>query len=187
MNLKVLAIALIPPRIYGAIADSKTNHGKTMTNINTSVDRIIPNRQVSKAILDPQVHLRTGVKVYLYNDPKYTGTLIHPVERTYPPRWTVELDNGSYEAVTVSDFSPVTTISEQISSEKLPSEERTEIKIRQLEEEILALKQENQRLSGTLTVFTYQKGVKASPDGDLTSTRLNRLKPRYIKNLAILR
>ena len=116
MNLKVLAIALIPPRIYGAIADSKTNHGKTMTNINTSVDRIIPNRQVSKAILDPQVHLRTGVKVYLYNDPKYTGTLIHPVERTYPPRWTVELDNGSYEAVTVSDFSPVTTISEQISS-----------------------------------------------------------------------
>ncbi|MGK7950729.1 MAG: transposase domain-containing protein [Xenococcaceae cyanobacterium] len=41
--------------------------------------------------------------------------------------------------------------------------------------------------NGTLTVFTYQKGVKASPDGDLTSSSLNRLKPRYIKNLAILR
>ncbi len=41
-----------------------------------------------------QFSLTRGDRVYLYKDPEYTGTLMRPVERTYPPKWTVELDRG---------------------------------------------------------------------------------------------
>ena len=49
--------------------------------------------------------LTQGDRVYLYGDTNYTGTLIRPVERTYPHKWTVELDRGSYEAVNVKHIS----------------------------------------------------------------------------------
>ena len=36
--------------------------------------------------------LTQGDVVYLYGDTDYTGTLIRPIDRTYPPKWTVELE-----------------------------------------------------------------------------------------------
>ena len=48
--------------------------------------------------------LNSGDKVYLYGDTTYTGGLIRPIERTYPPKWTVQLDRGGYEAVSVKDI-----------------------------------------------------------------------------------
>ena len=35
-----------------------------------------------------QVSHHEGDLVYLYGDLTYTGKLIHPIERTYPPKWT---------------------------------------------------------------------------------------------------
>ncbi len=53
--------------------------------------------QPQKEPRERQSSLKSGDQVYLYGDNTYTGTLIHPVERTYPPRWTVQLDRGGYE------------------------------------------------------------------------------------------
>ena len=50
---------------------------------------------------DKQTLLCSGNKVYLYGDMSYTGTLIHPIERTFPPKWTIKLDRGGYEAVNI--------------------------------------------------------------------------------------
>ena len=50
---------------------------------------------------DKQSSLSSGDKIYLYGDRSYTGTLIHPIERTSPPKWTVQLDRGGYEAVNI--------------------------------------------------------------------------------------
>ena len=50
---------------------------------------------------DRQSLLSSGDRVFLYGDRNYTGTLIRPVERTYPKKWTVQLDRGGYEAVNV--------------------------------------------------------------------------------------
>lgn len=66
---------------------------------------------ISNITLNSQKHsgereslLKSGDKVYLYGDITYTGRLIHPIERTYPPKWTVQLDRGGYEAVNVKDL-----------------------------------------------------------------------------------
>ena len=93
----------------------------------------------------------TGERVCLYGDITYTGTLIRPIERTYPPRWTVELDNGSYEAVKVADCSPVTPFPKPVFSEIPFTDDEAEISIEQLQQEILALREENQRLKEELT------------------------------------
>jgi hypothetical protein len=50
---------------------------------------------------DRQSLLKSGDKVYLYGDTTYTGILIHPIERTSPPKWTVQLDREGYEAVNI--------------------------------------------------------------------------------------
>ena len=50
--------------------------------------------------------LKPNQKVYLYNDTSFSGTLIRPIERTYPPRWTVQLDDGGYESATVAEITP---------------------------------------------------------------------------------
>ena len=63
-----------------------------MTNIKSSVDRTTANRQVSEATISKEVNLTPGDRVSLYDDPTYTGTLIRPIEKTYPARWAVELD-----------------------------------------------------------------------------------------------
>lgn len=51
--------------------------------------------------------LKPNQKVYLYGDTSFAGTLIRPLERTYPPRWTVELDRGGYDSATVSEITPL--------------------------------------------------------------------------------
>lgn len=98
-------------------------------------------------------NLRSGQKVYLYSDPKYTGTLIHPVEKTYPQKWTVELDQGGYEAVNID------LIATQISTEdnlEIPfsdspeSDHSLETEIIALKQQIKQLQQENQRLTEEL-------------------------------------
>ena len=63
-----------------------------------------------------------GNRVCLYGDFTDTGVLIRPIEQTYPPKWTVELDNGSFEAVNVSDFCLITPNSEQTFHDSAPSE-----------------------------------------------------------------
>ena len=69
----------------------------------TKKDRIVQTRQETTVERSPnqQTSLFPGDKVYLYGDTTYTGTLIHPIERTSPPRWTVQLDRGGYEAVNI--------------------------------------------------------------------------------------
>ncbi len=110
-----------------------------MNDLNLSVDRTTANRQVSEATISKEVNLTPGDRVYLYDDPTYTGTLIRPIEKTYPARWAVELDSGHYEAVKVSDFSLVT--------EEIPfTDNESEARIKQLEEEIIALRRENLEL-----------------------------------------
>jgi hypothetical protein len=90
--------------------------------------------------------LQPGDRVYLYSDPTNMGVLIRPLERTYPPRWTVELDNGNYEAVNVSNFSLIKSIPEEISKR----DDRSSSFIKQLQQEIIALREENQRLKEEL-------------------------------------
>ncbi|MGL5872339.1 MAG: hypothetical protein ACRC2R_08215 [Xenococcaceae cyanobacterium] len=86
-----------------------------------------------------------GDRVYLYGDFTDIGILVRPIEQTYPLRWTIQSDKGSYEAVSVSNFSLVT------SSEEIPkSDERSKTIIEQLQKEIIALKEENQRLKEEL-------------------------------------
>jgi len=53
---------------------------------------------------DRQSLLSLGDRVYLHGDRNYTGTAIRPVERTYPKKWTVQLDRGGYEAVNVKQI-----------------------------------------------------------------------------------
>lgn len=179
--IMVLLIGAIAEKILGGIRSDrpKNDRGKTMTNIDISLNQTTANRQLS------QQNLRSGQKVYLYNDPKYTGTLMRPVERTYPPKWTVELDRGGYEAANLENIYPLESPhsesqekeilkadrSENISSpsptlgkeaEKVSQlEQQIEIlqnTIRQLEEENKIIRQqyrelerENQRLKEELT------------------------------------
>ena len=54
-----------------------------------------------------QTSLKSGQKVYLYNDPEYRGTLMRPVEKTYPPKWTVALERGGKDAANVEQIKPI--------------------------------------------------------------------------------
>lgn len=148
-----------------------------ISNITSEQKKETPNRQVPAVRIDTETHPQAGDRVYLYNDPKYIGTLIRPIERTYPPRWTVELDNGGYEAAKVADFSPVTPVSASVSSEKPVSEDETEVRIKQLEEEILALRQENQRLKEELKEAkqTIRRAKDISPLMRISLKRVLRL------------
>ncbi|MGL6341029.1 MAG: hypothetical protein ACRC80_18060 [Waterburya sp.] len=73
-----------------------------MTNYLSSLNQTSSSRQLSQK---NQTNLQEGQKVYLYGDIQYTGTLIRPLERTYPPRWTVQIDKGGYEAVNIEQIS----------------------------------------------------------------------------------
>ncbi len=84
-----------------------------------------------------QQNLKPGQRVYLYGDTRYMGTLIHALEKTYPVRWTVELDRGGYDSATIEHI----TIIEP--AEVLDSEPLVEVEdniISQLEKEILILR-----------------------------------------------
>lgn len=90
--------------------------------------------------------LKIGQEVYLYGDTNYTGTLIRRV-RTYPAKWTVELDRGGYEAVNVAHISLIESRSDNYLNSDLnvPFGDAPE-SIAQLQREIIALKRENAEL-----------------------------------------
>ena len=70
-------------------------------NLHTNINQKSTNRQPAQHIL------KSGQKVYLYGDTRFSGTLIRPIERTYPPRWTVQLDRGGYDSATVAEITPI--------------------------------------------------------------------------------
>ena len=72
-----------------------------MTNIDTSLNQKSNYRQAAQYILKP------NQKVDLYGDTSFSGTLIRPIERTYPPRWTVQLERGGYLTATVAEITPI--------------------------------------------------------------------------------
>ncbi|ELS03118.1 hypothetical protein Xen7305DRAFT_00028380 [Xenococcus sp. PCC 7305] len=67
------------------------------------------------------------------------------LERTSPLRWTVELDNGTFNAVIVSDFAPMSFNSQQCDRKtpeplEIPfSDDNPYLVISQQEQEIIAL------------------------------------------------
>ena len=88
-----------------------------------------------------------GDRVYLYDDKNYTGLLIRPIERTYPQKWSVQLDTGAYEAVNVRDISILESNSHNPDSLEeeidLPFGDAPESSYARLQQEILALKHQN--------------------------------------------
>ena len=115
--------------------------------------------------------LKPNQKVYLYGDTSFAGTLIRPLERTYPSRWTVELDRGGYDSATVSDITPINpqyiesnlAIPFDDGSEISPHHERVQLEednevsekereILLLETKIAQLEQENEILKKDLEV-----------------------------------
>jgi hypothetical protein len=84
-----------------------TNHSIHQPNLNVIASKAKIEEGFEQAQIkskNQQTSLSSGDKVYLYDDTTYTGTLIHPIERTSPPRWTVQLDRGGYEAVNIQDI-----------------------------------------------------------------------------------
>jgi hypothetical protein len=94
---------------------------------------------------DRQSLLQPGQKVYLYDDVRYTGTLIRPMERTYPARWTVELDRGGFDSATLENITLLNNYPIK-SDTAIPFSDSPDKTLSQLEREIIALKQENARL-----------------------------------------
>ena len=104
---------------------------------------------------DRQSSFKSGDAVYLYGDRNYQGELIHPIEHTYPPKWTVQLERGGYEAVNVKYISVIESRSNQhlvkeensngASDLEIQKSDRIELQaelISELEKEIAALKKE---------------------------------------------
>ena len=125
---------------FSSIHDTKVNSiAKTHQKTPTERSPVKSNNQHSLSRSD---------KVYLYGDLSYRGTLIRPIERTYPPKWSVQLDTGSYEAVDVRDISFVESrLNKENSSLEaelsLPFSDAPEPTIAQLQREIAALKRQN--------------------------------------------
>lgn len=125
---------------FWAIKQNKTEVVK-MFNLSTNINQKPTNRQPSQHIL------KSGQKVYLYDDTKYTGTLLRPVERTYPPRWTIELDRGGYDSAIVAEITPIELLeSESESNLEIPFSDSPSLSNSQREKEIIALKKEVQKL-----------------------------------------
>ena len=98
-----------------------------------------------------QSSLSSGSRVYLYGDSNYTGYAIRPIERTYPPKWSVQLDTGSYEAVNVKQISllesqPSNSDSVEDKDLELPFDDAPEPSYAQLQRELAALKRQNSLL-----------------------------------------
>lgn len=102
-----------------------------------------------------QTLLSSADRVYLYGDRTYTGTLIHPVEQTSLPRWTVQLDCGGYEAVNIQHIAVIKSSNNQhlikntscydkpdLERPFRDSNEKSVKSTAELEQEIASLKQE---------------------------------------------
>ncbi|AFZ35529.1 hypothetical protein Sta7437_1975 [Stanieria cyanosphaera PCC 7437] len=96
--------------------------------------------------LQSQTTLQPEQRVYLYGDTQFSGTLIRPVERTYPPRWSVELDRGGYDCPIINDITPLIQYQIESNTEEIPFCDSPEPTRTELEREIIALKKENARL-----------------------------------------
>jgi hypothetical protein len=95
-----------------------------------------------------QAPYQEGDLVYLYGDTEYIGRLIRPIERTYPPKWTVQLDRGGYEAVNTTQISLIESeVSNQVQqNHPIPFSDEPEVTNSQLQKEIIALRRENAKL-----------------------------------------
>jgi hypothetical protein len=130
-------------------------------NSSININQKPTDRQASQYILKP------NQKVYLYGDTSFSGTLIRPLERTYPPRWTVQLDRGSYESATVAQITPINpqyietdltipfdednsidtpTVEEQLQQEKDNQIARLKKEIEIVKSQYQQIKTENQQL-----------------------------------------
>ena len=67
--------------------------------------------------------------MYLYSDTTYTGTLIHPIERITPPRWTVKLSRGGYEAVNIQYITITESSKDRSLLGLISNEDRAELEI----------------------------------------------------------
>jgi hypothetical protein len=120
-----------------------------MTNYPLSVNQGSNNRQ---GLANTSRNLQPEQKVCLYGDTEYTGTLIRPIERTYPPKWTVELDRGGYEAVNTTQISLIESevLNHVEQNYPIPFSDEPEVSTSQLEsqlqKEIIALRKENAKL-----------------------------------------
>ena len=114
--------------------------------------------------------LQEGDRVYLYGDPKFTGTLIRPVEKTYPQKWSVKLDRGGYEAANVDCISSIASQSSKQVKDNLdiPFGDEPEPTISQLEREIIALKRENAQLK--------QENIELKQENEFLQKDLDRAK-----------
>jgi hypothetical protein len=95
-----------------------------------------------------QAPYQEGDLVYLYGDTEYTGRLIRPIERTYPPKWTVQLDRGGYEAVNTTQISLIEPLvpNQEHNHHSIPFSDEPEVTNSQLQKEIIALRRENAKL-----------------------------------------
>lgn len=129
-------------------------------NLNTSVNQITWEKQ---PLSRNQTILKADQKVYLYGDRQFRGTLIRPIERTYPhsriplrltaaqgrsPKWTVKLDRGGYEAVNLSDLSLIESPQHNPvePNPEIPFSDEPQATTSQLEREIIALKRQVHQL-----------------------------------------
>ena len=88
--------------------------------------------------------LKPGQTVYLYGDRRYAGKLIRQLERTYPQKWTVQLELGGYAAANVAEIFPIES---ELNEPEIPfSEEPERGKISQLEQKIKILENTIQQL-----------------------------------------
>lgn len=91
--------------------------------------------------------LEPGQKVYLYGDRRYKGILIRQLERTYPQKWTVQLELGGYAAANVTEIFPLESTDPEHKDPEIPfSEEPEREKIAQLEQKIKILENTIQQL-----------------------------------------
>lgn len=118
-----------------------------------------------------QSSLSQGDKVYLYGDKTYTGTLIHPIERTYPPKWTVQLNRGGYEAVNIKQITIVESSDNQHSLQEASHNYESDLEIpfsdakdepvkpiSELEREIVTLKKEKALLEAENQLIARRYG-----------------------------
>jgi len=90
---------------------------------------------------------KAGDLVYLYGDMTYTGKLIRPVERTYPQKWTVQLDRGGYEAVNLQHISLIESKKRDwIKSSEIAFDDEPDPDTEKFKRELAALREENARL-----------------------------------------
>ena len=96
--------------------------------------------------------LQPGQKVYLYGDRRYEGKLIRPLERTSPPKWTVQLKLGGYAAANVTEIFPLESEELEIPFSETPETE----KIAQLEQKIKILENTIQQLEAENRLIEYR-------------------------------